>query len=329
MHTQCPDCKTRFLISDDQLRVAQGKVRCSKCHKVFNALESLQKPPQTAAASIEPQPPTLPDTVTDFMSEADLEEFAELKAKISNDLSPQQEEGDEAPAPKQEHEPEHGQGPKIDDDLSEVLRELERFEQAKTSTGGTDTEENADPEGQEGKDATAPPKPIHDPLELLTPKARPRKRGGILWSIGILLSLAIALSQLAWFEREKLMHYPEGRMLLQTACGYIGCELPTIRAPEKIQVLSRAITMHPKIENALLIQLTIANDASFPQPLPLLQISLFSSEEMLVVQRRFKPSEYLTGSVKPSSMSPGKAVYVELAIEDPGNDVTGFKLDFF
>ncbi len=326
MHTQCPDCKTKFLVNDDQLRVAQGKVRCSKCHKVFNALGSLQKPPQTASASIKSQPATPPDTVTDFMAEAELEEFSELKAKISSDLGPQR-QGEE----KTEERPSE-QGQEIDDDLSEVLKELERMENHSKNKAEGQKEKGSTPKPSslDGEKTNQNPKStLHDPLELLNTKRAPKKKGGLLWSIGILLLLAVALSQIAWFGRDKLMHYPEGRMLLQTACKYVGCQLPTIRAPEKIQVLSRSITMHPKIENALLIQLTIANQASFSQPQPLLQISLFSSDERLVVQRRFKPSEYLADNAKPGPLPPGKAMYVELAIEDPGNDVTGFKLDFF
>jgi hypothetical protein len=48
-----------------------------------------------------------------------------------------------------------------------------------------------------------------------------------------------------------------------------------------------------------------------------------------MAQRRFKPEEYLIDSLKAESILPGKAIYVELVIEDPGDDVTGFKLDFF
>lgn len=337
MYTQCPDCKTKFLINDDQLRAAHGQVRCSRCHKVFNALESLQTPPQGASApGSEQKPKAIPDAVTDFMSEADLEEFAELKAKITSEIMPHDKERTGTAVTDQE------QG--IDDDLSDVLRELERFENSSrdqtrhrdaTATSeapllATPAEEIHEitqlitPEsGDERKNGR------HDPLELLN-KTRPKKKkGGLLWSLGILILLAGALAQLAWFGRDKLMHYPEGRMLLETACKYAGCTLPALRAPEKIQVLSRSITVHPKIENALLIQLTIANKASFPQPHPLLQISLFSSDEMLMMQRRFKPSEYLGDDNKTGLLDPGKAMYVELAIEDPGNDVTGFKLDFF
>jgi predicted Zn finger-like uncharacterized protein len=327
VQTQCPECGTKFLVSDDQLRVAYGKVRCSKCDNVFNALESLQKPPQTEnKTKPDNQPDEIPNTVTDFMSEDDLEEFSELKAKIVDEKRPEQAGEKEQTTPKTES--------KLDDDLSEVLKELERLD-------STPPKKDPEPQAQTPPAKTSSPdekvkpatekknKPADDPLEMLIPKKPPRKKGGLLWSIGILLLLAIALAQLAWFKREQLMHYPEGRMLLQTACKYAGCTLPTVRAPDKIQVLSRSITIHPEITNALLIQLTIANKAKFSQPQPLLQISLFNNEEMLVAQRRFKPDEYLEKGTESGPLRPGKAIYVELAIEDPGNDVTGFKLDFF
>lgn len=329
MHTQCPDCKTKFLVNDDQLRVAHGKVRCSKCDNVFNALKSLQKPPQTSAAIPDLQPRELPKTVTDFMSETDLEEFADLKAKTVDSSQPENrpEEPSSKPEPKS----------KIDDELSEVLEELERMESHPQAKPQEDSSNNQKPDGAKNDKAEDEVKPTTpkiskaaaDPLKILTPKKPPRRKGGLLWSIAILLLLSFALAQLAWFKREQLMHYPEGRMLLQTACKYAGCSLPTIRAPEKIQVLSRSITVHPEIKNALLIQLTIANKASFAQPQPLLQISLFNSEELLMAQRRFKPNEYLADNAKSDALLPGKAIYVELVIEDPGDDVTGFKLDFF
>ncbi|MCG8426425.1 MAG: zinc-ribbon domain-containing protein, partial [Chromatiales bacterium] len=39
MFTQCPNCQTTFRINAEQLRVAQGKARCSQCNQVFNALD--------------------------------------------------------------------------------------------------------------------------------------------------------------------------------------------------------------------------------------------------------------------------------------------------
>ncbi|MFB2704678.1 DUF3426 domain-containing protein [Marinobacter shengliensis] len=39
LQTQCPNCETRFRVTDEQLSIAGGKVRCGSCLKVFNAIE--------------------------------------------------------------------------------------------------------------------------------------------------------------------------------------------------------------------------------------------------------------------------------------------------
>lgn len=39
LQTQCPKCRTRFRVTDEQLGIARGKVRCGHCMEVFNAVE--------------------------------------------------------------------------------------------------------------------------------------------------------------------------------------------------------------------------------------------------------------------------------------------------
>lgn len=39
LQTQCPKCETRFRVTDEQLSIAGGKVRCGSCMSVFNAVE--------------------------------------------------------------------------------------------------------------------------------------------------------------------------------------------------------------------------------------------------------------------------------------------------
>lgn len=39
LQTRCPKCETRFRVTDAQLSVASGKVRCGNCMAVFNAVE--------------------------------------------------------------------------------------------------------------------------------------------------------------------------------------------------------------------------------------------------------------------------------------------------
>ena len=42
METSCDQCKSRFLLTETQLRKAYGKVRCGECGAVFNALLGLK-----------------------------------------------------------------------------------------------------------------------------------------------------------------------------------------------------------------------------------------------------------------------------------------------
>lgn len=41
--TQCPECSTRFKVSEEQLGAHDGLVRCGRCHEVFNAREYMQE----------------------------------------------------------------------------------------------------------------------------------------------------------------------------------------------------------------------------------------------------------------------------------------------
>lgn len=42
MYAQCPECLTFFHLKPSHLKAAQGRVRCSQCKHVFNALETLR-----------------------------------------------------------------------------------------------------------------------------------------------------------------------------------------------------------------------------------------------------------------------------------------------
>ncbi|MEJ2424770.1 MAG: zinc-ribbon domain-containing protein, partial [Candidatus Thiodiazotropha sp.] len=46
MFTQCPHCMTLFRITSEQLKAAEGRVRCCQCNQIFNALQRLQELPK-------------------------------------------------------------------------------------------------------------------------------------------------------------------------------------------------------------------------------------------------------------------------------------------
>jgi len=49
--THCPQCATAFLVSEDQLELAQGWVRCGVCQEVFMAQAHTVAPPASSAAA--------------------------------------------------------------------------------------------------------------------------------------------------------------------------------------------------------------------------------------------------------------------------------------
>jgi len=61
MVTKCPQCETTFRVTDAQLQVAKGKVRCGSCLHVFKADEHWLNPPAPAPAPSAP-PPQKPAT---------------------------------------------------------------------------------------------------------------------------------------------------------------------------------------------------------------------------------------------------------------------------
>ncbi len=192
--------------------------------------------------------------------------------------------------------------------------------------------ENAGPAGAPDQ----PPDEPHPDAGLLSvedllapPRTRRNPIATLLWSVGSLLLLALMLGQLAWFQRERLVRYPQGRLLLERLCAYAGCSVPQLRDTGRIQVISRQVSSHPHEKDALLVRLVVVNRAPFPQPYPLLELSLSAAGGRVVARRSFTPEEYLHGDEAAASlMPPGASRHIEMEIADPGPEITGFEFDF-
>lgn len=73
LQTQCPKCRTRFRVTDEQLGIAKGKVRCGHCMDVFNAVE--HQVGKTPAQSMPPAGPAPEKPASSFTSDTTEEEF--------------------------------------------------------------------------------------------------------------------------------------------------------------------------------------------------------------------------------------------------------------
>lgn len=158
---------------------------------------------------------------------------------------------------------------------------------------------------------------------------RPSARATAGWVAAILGLLALLIFQYVYFMRDDLTRYPELRPWLEKLCSKMGCELSALRDLDAFEITYREIHSHPKAKDALLINATFVNKASFTQPYPILQISLSDASGHVVASRRLQPAEYLGEGVDiKQGVPPQMPVHVVLEVVDPGRNAVGFQFDF-
>ncbi|MES9819529.1 MAG: DUF3426 domain-containing protein [Candidatus Thiodiazotropha sp.] len=149
------------------------------------------------------------------------------------------------------------------------------------------------------------------------------------WIIGSLLLLLPLCGQITWYLRDSLVSHYAGRQILQGVCHLADCEVPVRRDTEQIIISDRALTAHPEKEGILSLKLEMVNAAAFQQPFPRLQLSLYNDMGRIIARRTFLPDEYKADQYQSNPMMPKlRTMHVELELQDPGNEVTGFKFDF-
>jgi predicted Zn finger-like uncharacterized protein len=143
-----------------------------------------------------------------------------------------------------------------------------------------------------------------------------------------LLTLAL-LAQVAWVYREPLLRNERVRGLALAACDRLGCRLPAVSDRVRIALMARDVRPHPSEPGALIITATIANQAEFDQPYPIVEITLSDVNEQRVAMRRFKPAEYVSESgVIARGLPAGATAMMSLEVEDPGKSAVAFEFRF-
>jgi hypothetical protein len=150
----------------------------------------------------------------------------------------------------------------------------------------------------------------------------------MLWGLGCLLGALALGGQWLWWNRNTLKD-PLAQELVQLLCRQIPCALSPARAPERIEVLARNLEADPQRAGVLQFRLSLANRAPEPQPYPRIELRLFDHLDRLVAARRFFPMEYLPpGTDLRGLLAPDQPLELALDLRDPGNQVTGFQIDF-
>ncbi|WGZ93316.1 MAG: zinc-ribbon and DUF3426 domain-containing protein [Candidatus Thiothrix putei] len=140
--------------------------------------------------------------------------------------------------------------------------------------------------------------------------------------LALLLLLQVLYSSRHWLARQ-----PVTTTLTHQICELLGCNIIPPRDIRKINLLSRNIYSHPNTPKVLTISAAIQNDAAFPQPYPLIEISFLDQNNVVLALRRFPPEEYIQ-HFNGELMQMGVPDELLLNIADPGEAAVRFQFRF-
>jgi predicted Zn finger-like uncharacterized protein len=151
----------------------------------------------------------------------------------------------------------------------------------------------------------------------------------VLWTLVVLALAAGLVSQVIWFQFDRLSAIPELRPFYEKGCELAGCELAPLVQLDKIKSRKLVVRTNPDNRNQLLVDAEIVNEAEFEQPFPAIALTFSNLNGDVVAQSLFTPDEYLAGEGKDlSTMVPGTRVRIAISIRDPGRDAVNYNMAF-
>ena len=325
MQTQCPHCETRFRVTESQVNAADGFVRCSICEEVFNAFE--------VAGQDEYQPSLLKE---DQQAAPDNESAAEQNTDDearTSDLS--ETENFEAQNSEQQENSSKADSDSFPDSASDITEEPKKTETvAFNKTAATDNSRKDAFDFFDEDD--------NESLSHVVPeqfkRAYTSDSGGwlptLFWGIGTLLLIGTLALEYVWFNRDQLNQVPQLQAWTEELCQRIECKDISVRDPKKIELVSRNVYSHPNEKNALMVNITMKNQADFAQPYPIMQIRFSDVRGGDVAARRFFPDEYLPTEILQQAtpqaklFEAGTNMTFTMEIQDPGKQAMTYEFDF-
>ena len=299
MQTQCPHCNTKFRVTETQVQAADGLVRCGVCKEVFNAIEvaSQHKHQVSLLDNIPAEESPTEELTTETQLAAVTEENKNIKALPIEALP---------------------------DDESVNFNETTTADQS-----GKDAFDFFNEESNESLQHVVPEK-FRDSFSSKTTSIA----STALWSLGILLLTATLIIEYVWFNRDQLNKIPELQAVIKTLCQQVKCKNLSIRDPANIELITRNIYSHPNEKSALMVNVTMKNNAAIAQPYPVMQIDFSDIRGHSVAARRFWPKEYLASEYpqnnteQPYLLQPNTSASISLEIQDPGKQAMTYEFNF-
>jgi len=277
--TLCPQCATRFKVSEVQLDAHDGMVRCGRCQNVFNAREHLQQdePSPQLSLLIDEEPTAVAEDSGDDTVKLPIAEpppDCEVEAVDgTNDAAPL------APEPTVAlHE--------ASDDAVELAPEEQ--------SGHPDLTPIPNLTGLEDEPATLAQQVqfVDDPVEA--DEAAPHKpKRHLATFFGVTLFLLLTAQATYHFRDTLAVKLPGLKPLLVQFCDQLACTVELPREAELLSIESSELEAHATLMNIITLHALLHNRAGFAQAWPSLELTLTDSRDEVIARRAFRPADYL------------------------------------
>jgi len=362
--TSCPNCGAAFIVTPQQLAVANGSVRCGSCMHIFVAVQHRAYKPAatpddifdfklgggaTEASTPAPQKPGAAEGEfsDQFLNlNSDTQAFAEAMGEEEESSSAYDDEqwAKNLLESLDNEEDKPVRSKKPIEELEEIELSPEFAELESTQLVGRAPEPTAPAKPSELEELAAA---MNESMTAEPDSERKRMLSGIQadpleftfrrfhWSQVIsrsffLLACLVALlgigAQFAYFNFDMLARDDHYRPWYELACEQLKCTLPSRDDISQIQATNLVVRSHPKIADALIVDAMLTNRASFEQPFPDLELIFTNMQGQIVAARRLKPQEYFPSSKAVAVMPPREPIHMALEIADPGPKATGYRI---
>jgi predicted Zn finger-like uncharacterized protein len=293
-YTRCPSCRTVFRVTDEQLAMREGQVRCGHCRTPFDGIDCLVS---LAAHPVED------DAAIDEAAQGP----ATVKLREYRDVEPAA-DADAAAAADRE---------------AEIAAEIARAEEAATPTqdeGGAGT-------GQ-AVEAVAPAT-----AALAAPEARPPRRPrrtALYGAVAVVLVVALASQAIFHYRDWLVARFPAARPLLTQACAYLGCVVRPPRAITELAIEASDLQADPAHKGLLTMTATLRNRGAVGLAYPHLELTLTDAQDQVVARRALAPADYAGGTADLAAGIPANAeVAVKVFIDASATTQAGYRLYLF
>jgi predicted Zn finger-like uncharacterized protein len=347
-YTRCPGCRTIFRVTDEQLALRGGQVRCGHCKHVFDGhagrISLAPKPRDDAPFHDEARygPPTItlrsghsllpvPGPASSVAepvpapghASATAASAAEAPAALIGLSTEPLSAG--APLPAVDAPPSAEPAAPEDVDAGN-----EPAAASHTGAARSAQPEGALPEGV----APAPARVADADYENRFTRPRGGRIGDVLGRVAVLaapLLLLLLIAQAAFHFRDALAaHIPATKPLLVRACAVVGCSVGPLHEAAGLSIDASDLQADPAHRGLLMLTATLRNRSGVDLAYPHLELTLTDAQEQVVVRRVILPAEYVGGGGDLNAGIPGNAeVPVKLFIDASATTQAGYQLYAF